>query len=216
MNGVVLLLPHGYEGQGPEHSSGRMERFLQMCAELNMVITNITTAANLFHCFRRHLAWPFRKPLVNFSPKANLRHPKSYSTIDEFTSGGFKETIDDSSVNDSQKITKVLFCSGKIYFDLLEKKELDKREDVALVRLEQIYPLPAKQIEKLYKKYSKAIWYWVQEESLNMGAASFLRMNLTSINYGVISRPPSAATATGFAKVHATEQAQIIETAFSL
>jgi 2-oxoglutarate dehydrogenase E1 component len=109
-----------------------------------------------------------------------------------------------------------LFCSGKIYFDLLEKKEEDKREDVALIRLEQIYPLPVKLLEKLYKKYSKAIWYWVQEEPLNMGAASFLRMNLTSINYGVISRPPSAATATGFAKVHATEQAQIIETAFSL
>ncbi|MEP6948015.1 MAG: 2-oxoglutarate dehydrogenase E1 component [Ginsengibacter sp.] len=216
MNGVVLLLPHGYEGQGPEHSSGRMERFLQMCAELNMVITNITTAANLFHCFRRHLAWPFRKPLVNFSPKANLRHPKSYSAIDEFTSGGFKETIDDLSIKDPGVITKVLFCSGKIYFDLLEKKEADKREDVALIRLEQIYPLPVKQLEKLYKKYSKAIWYWTQEEPLNMGAASFLRMNLTSINYGVVSRPPSAATATGFAKVHAREQAEIIETAFSL
>jgi len=216
MNGVVLLLPHGYEGQGPEHSSGRMERFLQMCAELNMVITNITTAANLFHCFRRHLAWPFRKPLVNFSPKANLRHPKSYSTIDDFTSGGFKETIDDYSVNDPKAISKVLFCSGKIYFDLLEKKEADKREDVALIRLEQLYPLPVKQLENLYKKYSKAIWYWMQEEPLNMGAASFLRMNLTSINYGVISRPPSAATATGFAKVHAAEQEQIIKTAFSL
>ncbi|MEP6927936.1 MAG: 2-oxoglutarate dehydrogenase E1 component, partial [Ginsengibacter sp.] len=216
MNGVVLLLPHGYEGQGAEHSSGRMERFLQMCAELNMVVTNITTAANLFHCFRRHLAWPFRKPLINFSPKANLRHPKSYSTIGEFTSGGFKETIDDSSVKDSKTITKVLFCSGKIYFDLLEKKEVDKREDVALIRLEQLYPLPLKQLEKLYKKYSKAIWYWTQEEPLNMGAASFLRMNLTSINYGIISRSPSAATATGFAKVHATEQAQIIETSFSL
>jgi 2-oxoglutarate dehydrogenase E1 component len=216
MNGVVLLLPHGYEGQGPEHSSGRMERFLQMCAELNMVVTNITTAANLFHCFRRHLAWPFRKPLINFSPKANLRHPKSYSVIGEFTSGGFKETIDDPSVKNPETITKVLFCSGKIYFDLLEKKEENKREDVALIRLEQIYPLPLKQIEALYKKYSKAIWYWIQEEPLNMGAATFLRMNLTSINYGVISRPPSAATATGFAKVHAREQAEIIETAFSL
>lgn len=216
MNGVVLLLPHGYEGQGPEHSSGRMERFLQMCAELNMVITNITTAANLFHCFRRQITWPFRKPLVNFSPKANLRHPKSYSSIEEFTSGGFKETIDDLSVMDSKTITKVLFCCGKIYFDLLEKKEKDNRADVAIIRLEQLYPLPVKQIEKLYQKYSKAIWYWIQEEPLNMGAASFLRMNLTSINYGVISRPPSAATATGFAKVHAKEQSEIIETAFSL
>ena len=216
MNGVVLLLPHGYEGQGPEHSSARMERFLQMCAELNMVVTNITTAANLFHCFRRQITWPFRKPLVNFSPKANLRHPKSYSAIEEFTSGGFKEVIDDSSVTDSKSITKVLFCSGKIYFDLLEKKEKDNRKDVALIRLEQLYPLPIKQIEKLYQKYSKAIWYWTQEEPLNMGAASFLRMNLTSINYGVISRPSSAATASGFSKVHAKEQEGILETAFSL
>jgi 2-oxoglutarate dehydrogenase E1 component len=216
MNGIVLLLPHGYEGQGPEHSSGRIERFLQMCAELNMVITNITTAANLFHCLRRQITWSFRKPLINFSPKANLRHPKSYSLIEEFTSGGFKETIDDSSVNDPDLITKVLFCSGKIYFDLLEKKEKDKRADVAIIRLEQLYPLPLKQIENLYKKYSKAIWYWTQEEPLNMGAASFLRMNLSSINFGIICRPISAATASGFSKIHAKEQAEIIETAFSL
>ncbi|HEY5407263.1 MAG TPA: 2-oxoglutarate dehydrogenase E1 component, partial [Ginsengibacter sp.] len=216
MNGVVLLLPHGYEGQGPEHSSGRMERYLQMCAELNMVVTNITMAANLFHCFRRQITWPFRKPLINFSPKANLRHPKSYSVIEEFTSGGFKEIIDDPSVNDADVITKVLFCSGKIYFDLLDKKEKDNRNDVAIIRLEQLYPLPIKQIEKLYQKYSKAIWYWTQEEPLNMGAASFLRMNLISINYGIISRPASAATASGFSKVHAKEQEGILETAFSL
>lgn len=216
MNGVVLLLPHGYEGQGPEHSSGRMERYLQMCAELNMVVTNITTSANLFHCFRRQITWPFRKPLINFAPKANLRHPKSYSAIEEFTSGGFKEIIDDPSVNDAGAITKVLFCSGKIYFDLLEKKEKDNRNDIAIIRLEQLYPLPIKQIEKFYQKYSKAIWYWTQEEPLNMGAASFLRMNLTSINYGIISRPASAATASGFSKVHAKEQEGILETAFSI
>ncbi len=216
MNGVVLLLPHGYEGQGPEHSSGRMERYLQMCAELNMVVTNITTAANLFHCFRRQITWPFRKPLINFSPKANLRHPKSYSNTEEFTSGGFKEVIDDPSVSGAADITKVLFCSGKIYFDLLEKKEKEKRNDIAIVRLEQLYPVPTKQIEKLYQKYSKAIWYWTQEEPLNMGAASFLRMNLTSINYGIISRPASAATASGFSKIHAKEQEGILETAFSL
>ncbi|HVZ98614.1 MAG TPA: hypothetical protein VG847_17150, partial [Chitinophagaceae bacterium] len=216
MNGVVLLLPHGYEGQGPEHSSARMERYLQMCAELNMVVTNITTAANLFHCLRRQITWPFRKPLINFSPKANLRHPKSYSRIEEFTSGGFKEVLDDASVTNPDAVTKVLFCSGKIYFDLLEKKEKENKNDVALIRLEQLYPLPLKQIEGLYKKYSKAIWYWIQEEPLNMGAASFLRMNLTSINYGIISRPVSAATASGYAKIHAKEQEEILNTAFSL
>lgn len=216
MNGVVMLLPHGYEGQGPEHSSGRMERYLQSCAELNMVITNITTAANLFHVFRRQLAWPFRKPLINFSPKANLRHPGSYSHLSEFTSGGFKELIDDASVSDASQIKKVLFCSGKLYFDLAERKEKEKRNDVALVRLEQIYPLPHKQLDELYKKYNKAVWFWVQEEPLNMGAASFLQMNLKSINYGVISRNPSAATATGYAKVHKQEQEEIIHMAFSI
>ena len=216
MNGLVMLLPHGYEGQGPEHSSGRMERFLQMCAELNMVIANITTAANYFHAMRRQIAWAFRKPLIIFSPKANLRHPGSYSHIDEFTSGGFKELIDDSFVKDTSAVKKVLFCSGKVYFDLAEKQKKENRQDVAIIRLEQIYPLPLKQLEELYKKYNKAIWFWVQEEPLNMGAASFLLMNLKSINYGVIGRQPSASTATGYAKVHAQEQAEIIETAFSV
>jgi 2-oxoglutarate dehydrogenase E1 component len=216
MNGIVLLLPHGYEGQGPEHSSARIERFLQSCAELNMVITNITTSANLFHALRRQLIWPFRKPLVNFSPKANLRHPGSYSHISEFTSEKFKEVIDDSTVIDTNQIKKVLLCSGKLYFDLAEKKQKDNRDDIALIRLEQLYPLPLKQLEELYRKYNKAVWFWVQEEPLNMGAASYLQMNLKSINNGVISRNPSAAPATGYAKVHQQEQAEIIETAFSI
>ena len=217
MNGVTLLLPHGYEGQGPEHSSARMERFLQMCAEWNIIVTDVTTTANLFHAFRRQLAWPFRKPMVNFSPKANLRHPGTYSKMDEFTSGGFKEVIDDTFVNDAHQVKKVLFCSGKVYFDLADRQQKDNRKDVAIVRLEQLYPLPVQQLEALYKKYSQAsTWFWVQEEPLNMGAASFLQMNLKSINYGVISRQPSAATATGYSKVHAQEQAEIIETAFSI
>jgi 2-oxoglutarate dehydrogenase E1 component len=215
MNGIVMLLPHGYEGQGPEHSSARIERFLQSCAELNMVATNITTAANFFHALRRQLAWPFRKPLINFSPKANLRLPASYSLKDEFLQGGFKEVIDDSFA-DTANVKKVLFCSGKIYFDLAERQVKENRKDIALVRLEQLYPLPIKQLEALNSKYSKATWFWVQEEPLNMGAASFLQMNLKSINYGVISRQPSAATATGFAKVHKQEQEEIIETAFSI
>jgi 2-oxoglutarate dehydrogenase E1 component len=217
MNGVTLLLPHGYEGSGPEHSSARMERFLQMCAEYNIVVTDITTSANLFHAFRRQLSWPFRKPLVNFSPKANLRHPGSYSPMKDFTSGGFQEVIDDAFVERAEEVKKVLFCSGKIYFELAERQQKDNRKDTAIVRLEQLYPLPVQQLEALYKKYSQAAtWFWVQEEPLNMGAASFLQMNLKSINYGVISRQPSAATATGYAKVHAQEQAEIIETAFSI
>lgn len=216
MSGLVLLLPHGYEGQGPEHSSAKIERFLQMCAELNLIVTNITTSANFFHAMRRQLSWPFRKPLINFSPKANLRHPGSYSLAEEFTHGAFQEVIDDSFADDASNVKKVLFCSGKIYFDLAEKQQKDNRKDVAIVRVEQLYPLPLNQLEALYKKYSKATWFWIQEEPLNMGAASFLQMNLKSINYGFISRQPSASTATGYAKVHAQEQAEIIETAFSI
>jgi len=215
-NGVVMLLPHGYEGQGPEHSSARLERFLQMCAELNMVVTNITTSANLFHALRRQLTWNFRKPMINFSPKANLRSPGTYSAISDFTNGGFKELIDDSFVNDASQVKKVLLCSGKIYFELAEQQQKENRQDVAVVRLEQLYPLPHKQLEALHKKYNKATWFWVQEEPLNMGAASFLQMNLKSINFGVISRNASAATATGYAKVHAAEQAEIISTAFGI
>ena len=215
MNGVTMLLPHGYEGQGPEHSSARLERFLQMCAELNMVVTNITTSANFFHALRRQLAWPFRKPLIEFTPKANLRHPGTYSRVEEFTQGIFKEVIDDENA-DASKIKKVLFCSGKIYFDLAERQQKDNRTDVAIVRVEQLYPLPYKQLGELQQKYSKATWFWVQEEPQNMGAASFLQMNLKSINFGTISRQPSASTATGYNKVHHQEQAEIIETAFSI
>lgn len=216
MNGVTLLLPHGYEGQGPEHSSARMERFLQMCGEMNFVVSNVTTAANFFHLLRRQVAWPFRKPLVNFSPKANLRHPGSYSTKEEFTSGGFKEVLDDKTIQNEAAVKKVLFCSGKIYFDLADRQQKENRSDLAIIRLEQIHPLPQKQLDELYKKYSKAIWYWVQEEPLNMGAATFLRMNLKNINFYIISRQPSAATATGYNKVHLKEQEQIIDTAFSI
>ena len=216
MNAVTMLLPHGYEGQGPEHSSARMERFLQMCAELNMIAVNITTSGNLFHAMRRQLAWTFRKPLIIFSPKANLRHPGTYSKMEDFTNGGFKEVIDDSFVNESSKVKTVLFCSGKVYFDLAERQQKDNRKDVAIIRVEQLYPLPVKQLEALYNKYNKSTWFWVQEEPLNMGAASFLQMNLKSINYGVISRQPSASTATGYVKIHAQEQAEIIDTAFSI
>jgi 2-oxoglutarate dehydrogenase E1 component len=215
-NGLVMLLPHGYEGQGPEHSSARLERFLQMAAELNIVVTNITSAANLFHAFRRQLTWNFRKPMINFSPKANLRNPGTFSKVEAFTQGGFKEIIDDEFVQDASAVKKVLFCSGKIYFELAEKQAKENRQDIAVVRLEQIYPLAQDQLNALHKKYSKATWFWVQEEPQNMGAASFLKMNLHTINFGVISRSASASTATGYAKVHAAEQLEVIETAFNI
>ena len=215
-NGLVMLLPHGYEGQGPEHSSARLERFLQMAAELNIVVTNITSAANLFHALRRQLTWNFRKPMIVFSPKANLRNPGTYSKVEEFLQGGFKEVLDDQFVQDAAGVKKVLFCTGKIYFELAEKQAKENRQDIAIVRLEQIYPLAQDQLNAVHKKYSKATWFWVQEEPQNMGAASFLKMNLHTINFGVISRSASASTATGYAKVHAAEQLEVIETAFNI
>jgi 2-oxoglutarate dehydrogenase E1 component len=216
MSGLVMMLPHGYEGQGPEHSSARMERFLQMCAENNVIVTNITTAANLFHALRRQLSWPFRKPLIQFSPKANLRHPGSYSLMEQFVTGGFREVIDDTTVSNADNISKVILCSGKIYFDLMERKEKENKKEVAIVRLEQIYPLPQAQLDSLHARYKKAIWYWVQEEPLNMGAATYLRMNLKNINFYILSRNASAATASGYSKFHAREQAAIIDKAFSI
>ena len=216
MNGLVLLLPHGYEGGGPEHSSARMERFLQMCAELNLVVTNITTAANFFHALRRQLAWKFRKPLINFSPKANLRQTRACSPIEDFTSGGFKETIDDPNIQDAEKVKRVILCTGKVYFDISEKQLADNRDDVSLVRLEQIYPLPLQQLQTLRAKYKNAEWMWVQEEPRNMGALPFLAMNLENFPITYKSRPASASPATGFAKLHAIEQAALVNDALTL
>lgn len=215
MSGLVLLLPHGYEGQGPEHSSARIERFLQLAANNNIIVTNITTAANLFHMFRRQLAWPFRKPLINFSPKANLRLDRAYSSIEEFTSGGFREVIDDPSIKTAGKVKKVLLCSGKVYYDLSERQLSEKRTDIAVVRLEQMHPLPVAALDTLRKKYKNAEWTWVQEEPRNQGALGYLQMNLfDEFPMKTVSRPASAATATGFSKLHAKEQAMLIELAF--
>jgi 2-oxoglutarate dehydrogenase E1 component len=219
MNGMVMLLPHGYEGQGPEHSSARMERFLQMAAEHNMYITNCTTAANLFHALRRQLYLPYRKPMINFSPKANLRLSKAYSKIEEFTQGGFKEVIDDTSIQNTGGVKRVLLCTGKIYYDLLEYKVANNRQDVAIVRMEQIHPLPMNQLMALAQtKYRSAQWVWVQEEPRNMGAASFLKMNIddNQLKLGYLTRSASASTATGYAKKHAEEQKALVENAFKM
>ncbi len=217
MDGLVVLLPHGYEGQGPEHSSARMERYLQMTAEYNIIITNCTTAANFFHVLRRQLAFPFRKPLFNFSPKANLRHPGSFSPAKDFTEGKFKEIIEDEYCDkDPAKIKKVLLCSGKIYFDLQKKQTEEERKEIAIIRLEQLYPLPHKKIEELVEKYDKANWFWVQEEPLNMGAAWYIKMNLSTFDFGIISRQSSASPATGYGKVHKEEEKELLDKAFSV
>ncbi len=214
MNGLVMLLPHGYEGQGPEHSSARPERFLELAADYNMIVANLTTPANLFHIMRRQLAWNFRKPCVIMSPKSLLRHPDVISPVSEFTQGGFKEVYDDNYA-DPAKVHKMLFCSGKVYFDLLHEQQQAERKDVALIRIEQLFPFPEKQITELRKKYSntkKVVW--VQEEPENMGAWTYiLRKYRSEVDEGIF-RPPSASPATGFSKVHHDEQQEIVRKAF--
>ncbi|MBU3676958.1 MAG: 2-oxoglutarate dehydrogenase E1 component, partial [Chitinophagaceae bacterium] len=217
MNGLVMLLPHGYEGQGPEHSSARLERYLQLCAEHNMFITNCTTAANFFHALRRQLKQPFRKPMINFSPKANLRLNKAYSKIEEFVNGRFQEVIDDASVTNPGSVKRVLLCSGKLYYDLMEYKQSNEQHDIAIVRLEQLFPLPIEQLQALRQRYSSAQWVWVQEEPRNMGAAAYLKMQIDERSFpmGYLTRMASASTATGFAKKHAEEQKALVSAAFA-
>ncbi len=212
MNGLVMLLPHGYEGQGPEHSSARLERFLQLCAQDNIVVANLTTAANIFHLMRRQVTWTFRKPCVVFSPKSLLRHPGVASPLKDFTSGTFKEVIGDTYVT-NKSVRKVLLCSGKVYFDLLEEQQKKKIKDVAITRIEQLYPFPKKQLDAILKKYSNPEVFWVQEEPENMGGWSFM---LRTFGQGikVISRRAAASPATGFAKVHRQEQQELVKEAF--
>ncbi|SFH35295.1 2-oxoglutarate dehydrogenase E1 component [Pedobacter insulae] len=218
-NGLVLLLPHGYEGQGPEHSSARIERFMELCADYNMQITNCTTPANFFHALRRQFKRDFRKPLVVFSPKSLLRHPLCVSPLADFTDGKFKEVIDDATVKPAN-VKRVVFCSGKIYYDLLETQKANDKGDVALVRVEQLYPTPVAQMEAVYKRYKNAIdAVWVQEEPENMGAWPYLLRRLRKTSFSqmeVISRKESSSTATGYAKQHANQQAYIVATAFDI
>ncbi|MBA2404025.1 MAG: 2-oxoglutarate dehydrogenase E1 component, partial [Bdellovibrionales bacterium] len=213
-SGLVLMLPHGYEGQGPEHSNARPERFLQLAAEWNMVVANLTTPANIFHILRRQVKWDFRKPLIIFTPKSLLRHPECVSKLSDFTEGGFQEIIDDPYVN-VKEVKRVLMCSGKVFYDLKAKQQKDKRKDVAIVRLEQIYPMPEEQSWKLLEKYKTAEKVWVQEEPKNMGAFTFLRRYVQFDDFKLLSRKSSASPATGYASVHAAEQAKIVNSAFA-
>jgi len=218
-NGLVMLLPHGYEGQGPEHSSARIERFMELCADYNMQVTNCTTPANFFHALRRQFKRDFRKPLVVFSPKSLLRHPLCVSPLAEFTDGKFKEVIDDANVKPAS-VKRVVFCSGKIYYDLLETQKASTKGDVALVRVEQLYPTPVDQMEAVYARYKNAKEaVWVQEEPENMGAWPYLLRRLRKTSFSqmdVISRKESSSTATGYAKQHANQQAYIVATAFDV
>lgn len=214
MNGLVLLLPHGYEGQGPEHSSARMERFLTLCASLNIQVANCSTPANYFHILRRQLYRPFRKPLVIFTPKSLLRHPKCISALNELSHSKFLEIIDDK-ISDTDKIVRLLFCTGKIYYELQAEKEKLEAENTAIIRIEQLYPLPSSKIRRLigkYKNVSEIIW--VQEEPENMGAENFIRNQLKDIPFRFISRPASGTPAVGSGRMHQSMQMEIIEKAF--
>jgi 2-oxoglutarate dehydrogenase E1 component len=216
-SGLVMLLPHGYEGQGAEHSSARLERFLTLCAELNMFVVNVTTPANYFHLIRRQLALPFRKPLVVMSPKSLLRHPKCVSELKAFTNGTFEELIDDTTVK-AADVKRVVFCTGKLYYELLEQRDAGNLKHVALVRIEQLYPFPMQQFEAVLKKYNKAKQFvWAQEEPENMGAWMYLLRKLRHLtNLEVVARAESGSPATGSSKRHAVEQKALVAKALGM
>ena len=229
-SGLVMLLPHGYEGQGPEHSSARLERFLQLCAGENIQIVNCTTPSNYFHVLRRQMHREFRKPLIIMTPKSLLRHKRCISNISEFTSkSSFHRVLEDDayfeenkliSLEKDKKIKKVVMCSGKIYYDLIEAREKSKKNDVVLIRLEQLYPFPAKTLANVLKRYKKAKFIWCQEEPKNMGAWNAMRnyidrtlemINFKDINVKYVGRKASSSTATGNANKHLAQQKEILE-----
>ena len=218
-SGLVMLLPHGYEGQGPEHSSARLERFLQLCAEENFQVTVPSTPAQYFHLLRRQVRRSFRKPLVVMTPKSLLRHKQAVSPLDQLTVGHFHDVIDDPV--GPERVRRVLLCSGKIYYDLAARRaELNRQRDLAIIRIEQLYPWPLELLRGVAGRYQSAReWVWVQEESQNMGAWTFVAPRLqelvgTPVQY--VGRDSSASPATGSKLVHDREQAEIVEAAVGL
>ena len=235
MSGLVMLLPHGYEGQGPEHSSARLERYLQMCAEDNMQVTNISTPANYFHALRRQVKRHFRKPLINMSPKSLLRHKLCVSTLEEMANDTeFHRVLWDDAeyrpgtteiklVSDS-KIKRVIICSGKVYFDLFEEREKQNINDVYLLRVEQLFPYPDDAIQEELKRFKKADIVWCQEEPKNMGAWSFIHEFIEDSLQAIgakttrpryVGRAAAASTATGISAKHKKEQQAILDGAFA-
>jgi 2-oxoglutarate dehydrogenase E1 component len=225
-SGLVMLLPHGFEGQGPEHSSARIERYLTLCAENNMLVCNCTTPAQYFHLLRRQMyGGPdrrgTRKPLVIFTPKSLLRHARAVSTVHDFTSGGFIEILPDTTA-DPQRVSRAVFCSGKIYYDLLLAREERQADHIALIRVEQLYPFAAEQAAEILSAYPKtAEVIWAQEEPRNMGAWHFIQDKMPAVlgptnrEIRYVGRPESASPATGSGKRHQAEQAAIIEDALT-
>ena len=214
-NGLVLLLPHGYEGQGAEHSSARLERFLQMCAQENMTVANCTTPANFYHLLRRQHKRHFRRPLVVMSPKSLLRLPKAQSTMEELAHGTFQPIVSDSTVA-PEKVTKVVFCSGKLYYELADEREAQGADHVAIIRIEQLYPLDDLAIKQEVAKYPNAAMHvWAQEEPANMGAWTYMLWQMHQ-QLTLVSPAPSAATASGSNKVALQRQRETIERVFSI
>ncbi|WP_075533684.1 2-oxoglutarate dehydrogenase E1 component [Candidatus Pelagibacter communis] len=234
-SGLVMLLPHGYEGQGPEHSSARLERFLQLCAGENIQVVNCTTPSNYFHVLRRQMHREFRKPLVIMTPKSLLRHKRCMSDISEFSiKSTFHRVLEDDAykkinnlltLNKDNKIRKVIICSGKIYYDLIDAREKSKYKDVVIVRLEQLYPFPAKTLASILKRYKNADFIWCQEEPKNMGGWNTVRnyidrtlemINFRDINVKYVGRQASSSTATGNANKHLAQQKEILEKVFKV
>ncbi len=214
MNGLVLYLPHGFEGQGPEHSSARIERFLSLAANNNMQVVNCTTPANIFHVLRRQIHRDIRLPLVIFTPKSLLRHPKCVSKMDELATGKFQEVIDDENV-DVDKVRRVVFCSGKVYYDLLARKEELDARDIALVRIEQMHPFPKDQLQAVLSKYKNTILHiWAQEEPENMGPWKYIRGMFKGVSLIPVARLASGSPATGLNGLHVVGQKEIIDKIF--
>ncbi|HEU5289143.1 MAG TPA: 2-oxoglutarate dehydrogenase E1 component, partial [Cyclobacteriaceae bacterium] len=214
-NGMVMLLPHGYEGQGPEHSNARPERFLQLSAEYNMVVANLTTAANIFHLLRRQVTWDFRKPCVVMSPKSLLRSEAAASPLKDFTSGTFMEVLDDPNAV-AKDVKRVVLCSGKIFYELQDVQQKKKIKDAAIVRLEQLHPFPEKQLGNVLKKYPGAKLVWAQEEPSNMGYWGYILRHMPKAGLEIVARKASASPATGYSKVHKLEQEKIVNLAFEI
>ena len=213
-NGLVMLLPHGYEAQGSEHSSARMERYLQLCSRDNLILADVTTPANFFHLLRRQMKWNFRKPLIVFTPKSLLRHPLVVSTKEELANGSFHEVIDDHQV-DKKNVTSVVFCTGKFYYDLLQRRTQDKRDDVAIVRVEQLFPLPKDQLEAIIASYTNAKEYvWAQEEPKNMGAWGFMLMNFDTVPLRLASRRVYSSPAAGSSTRSKARHKEVIDSVF--
>lgn len=213
----MLLLPHGYEGQGPEHSSARLERFLQLCAEDNIQVCNLTTPAQYFHALRRQMKRDVKKPLIIMAPKSLLRNPAAVSTLEDLQAGTFEEIIEDPSI--TKKAKRVILCSGKIYYELCEHRDSEKIKDAAIVRLEQMYPLHADRLSEIASLHKDSALVWCQEESQNMGAWSFIAPRLEEIfgrKPAYSGRDASASPAVGSLAIHKIEQAALIKAAFTL